>query len=80
MKSIALVGLDVHKATTSTYIVATDGTQPLDRFVIPTEYSAYRKYSTRWSALYDLTCYYEAGGVGFTVYRWLTASPHSAGE
>jgi len=38
MKSIALVGLDVHKATTSTYIAAPDGTQPLDRFVIPTEY------------------------------------------
>jgi len=48
------------------------GQQPLDRFVIPTEYSAYRKYFTRWSALYDLTCYYEAGGVGFTIYRWLT--------
>lgn len=71
MKSMAYVGMDVHKDSIKVLILPQHGEQVLDKTTLPTEEHAVCKYLARWHAKYDLSCFYEAGPGGYTVYRWL---------
>ena len=71
MSSIAHVGMDVHKDTTRVLLLGIQGPLPLDAVTVPTEEAALLKYLRPWRARYELHCYYEAGTLGYVVYRWL---------
>lgn len=72
MRSMAYVGMDVHKDSTQIVILSGLEGQPLDKVSVQTDEHALCKYLARWQAKYDLRCTYEAGPGGYVVYRWLT--------
>jgi Transposase and inactivated derivatives len=71
MKSIAYVGLDVHKDSIVAAIYAGDDREPVIERTLPHDYAHVRKVFTRWSEIYDLHCCYEASSCGYVLQRWL---------
>lgn len=72
MKSMAYVGLDVHKDTVRAVVLPRNAEHPVDECTLECTQHALVKYLQRWSRKYDLQCYYEAGPCGYTPYHWLT--------
>jgi transposase len=71
MKSIAHVGMDVHKGTTTLSILPEGESEPIDECTVETTRQALLKYLGRWSQIFELRCTYEAGGSGYVPQRWL---------
>lgn len=72
MKSIAYVGLDVHKGFIVSSSYAGSDTEPFDERKVPNEEASVRKHFRKLAGRYDLRCCYEASGCGYVLYRWLT--------
>jgi len=71
MKSIAYVGLDVHKESIVVALLPEKGETPIVERKVTNDVLAIKKCFSKWSRTYDLRCCYEASGCGYTVQRWL---------
>lgn len=71
MKSIAYVGLDVHKDTVVAALYIDEEREPIIENSFANDLKSVRKVFKRWSDQYDLRCCYEASGCGYVVQRWL---------
>jgi transposase len=71
MKSIAYVGMDVHKDSIVCAILPTGSVEPTVERKIMNDKIALKKWVSRWEKLYDLRCCYEASSCGYVVHRWL---------
>jgi transposase len=71
MKSIAYVGLDVHKDCIVGAIMPMQGEIPIAERKFANDRVVVKKWITRWSRMYDLRCCYEASSCGYVLARWL---------
>lgn len=74
MRSIAHVGMDVHKDTTRVLILPQGENRAVDECTLPTTRGALVKYLGRWASTFELRCYYEAGPCGYEPQRWLAGA------
>jgi transposase len=72
MKSMAYVGMDVHKESISVYVLPGVGDEAIVEKRIENDLAKVRKLFLRWSREHDLRCCYEASGAGYVLQRWLT--------
>ena len=78
MKSILYVGMDVHSTnyTLCTYTIETDRT--FGQVQIKPDFQNIKRYVKRLKEEYgqdtEIICGYEAGGLGYSLQRWLTAN------
>jgi len=72
MRTMAHVGMDVHKVETRVALLPEGEADFLDQCRLETSAKALREYLHRWADRFELRCYYEAGPLGYTPYRWLT--------
>lgn len=71
MKSIAHVGLDVHRDTIRAALYLGADPEPKFEKTMPNEVVAVKKIFSRWDQEYDLHCCYEASSCGYVLQRWL---------
>jgi transposase len=71
MKSIAYVGMDVHKDTVVAALFVGDEREPKVEKTIANDRLAVKKQFKKWSEQYDLRCCYEASSCGYVLQRWL---------
>ena len=71
MKSIAYVGLDVHKEEIVAALYVGDDREASVEKSFANDASVVRKTFGRWKDLYDLRCCYEASSCGYVLQRWL---------
>lgn len=74
MKSIAHVGMDVHAGQFRIAILPDTGSEFLDEFTVRRDRDCLLKCLRRWQGDYQLQCYYEAGCLGYSPYRWLASA------
>jgi transposase len=72
MKSIAYVGMDVHKGSISVCVLPKLGEEAIVERRIENDYVKVRKFFSKWSRDHELRCCYEASGAGYVLHRWLT--------
>jgi len=72
MKSIAHVGMDVHKESISVYALPEQGNEAIFEQRVVNDSLRVKKLFSKWSRSYDLRCCYEASGAGYVVQRWLS--------
>lgn len=71
MKSIAFVGLDVHKDSIVAAVYVGDEREPKIEKTLANDSLAVKKTFKRWREEYDLRCCYEASSCGYVLQRWL---------
>lgn len=71
MKSIAYVGLDVHKDSVVAAVYVGEEREPKIEKSFGNDSLAVRKVFRRWQEAYDLRCCYEASSCGYVLQRWL---------
>jgi len=71
MKSIAYVGLDVHKDIIVAALYVGDEREPKIEKSFVNDSLAVKKVIKRWRENYDLQCCYEASSCGYILQRWL---------
>jgi len=72
MKSIACVGMDVHRDTIAVAVYVGEDREPLFERTLPNEFGKVRKVLHKWNVSYDLRCCYEASSCGYVLQRWLS--------
>lgn len=72
MKSIAYVGLDVHKDSISAALYVENERDPKIEKSFSNEPNAIKKIFERWMQGYDLRCCYEASSCGYVLQRMFT--------
>ncbi len=71
MKSIAYVGLDVHKESITAFALAEKGDEAILQQRIANDSLALKKLITRLMRTHEPVCCYEASSCGYVVHRWL---------
>jgi transposase len=71
MKSIAYVGMDVHKEHIVAVIMPEKGDEAICERKLRNDVNQLRKFVMRWAQVYDVRCCYEASSCGYVVHRWL---------
>lgn len=71
MKTIAYLGMDVHKDSISLALASTDSKLITDIGRIKNERKTLLKHMKKLSSQYTIKACYEAGPTGFVTYRWL---------
>lgn len=71
MKSIAHVGLDVHKDSIVAAVLPEGADKPVCERRLRNDSLELRKFILRWDGVYDLRCCYEASSCGYVIHRWL---------
>lgn len=71
MRSIAYVGLDVHKESIVAAVFVGDEQEPRIEKTFVNDSLAVKKVFKRWREDYDLRCCYEASSCGYVLQRWL---------
>lgn len=71
VKSIAYVGMDVHKDFVYGVILPTGSDTPITERKINNERVAVKKWLSKWAKFYELRCCYEASSCGYVLHRWL---------
>lgn len=72
MKSIAYVGLDVHKEFITAAVLAEKGDTPILERRIANDSLAVKKLMNRLARNYEPRCCYEASSCGYVAHRWLS--------
>ncbi len=72
MRSIAYVGLDVHRESIVVMAIPEAGDGMIERDKIPNEQGAVEKWFRRLSGEHTPRCCYEASSCGYVMHRWLT--------
>jgi len=72
MKSIAYLGMDVHKDFIYCVVLGS-GTNdtPITERKLPNDRLKLKKWIDKWARLYDLRSCYEASSCGYVIHRWL---------
>jgi transposase len=73
MKSIAYVGLDVHKEFIVAVGLPREGDAAIFERKMANDSLALKKCLGRWERTHELRCCYEASSCGYVVHRWLAA-------
>lgn len=71
MKSIAYVGLDVHKDSIVAAVLPEGADKPICERRLRNDSVDLKKFILRWERIYELRCCYEASSCGYVVHRWL---------
>ena len=71
MKSIAYVGIDVHKDSVSVLMLPEEGNDPILERRLENDSLKVKKFFVKWSESYEMHCCYEASGCGYVLHRWL---------
>lgn len=71
MKSIAYVGMDVHKDSIVCVLLPAGSETPISERKLINDKIALKKWITKWDKVYDLRCCYEASSCGYVIHRWL---------
>jgi transposase len=72
MKSIAYVGLDVHKDSVVAALYVGEQREPELEKSFTNDFVVVRRVFRRWNEVYDLRCCYEASSCGYVLARWLS--------
>lgn len=72
MRSIAYVGLDVHKDTITAALFVGEDREPKIEKTFVNEHLTVKKQFLKWSEVYDLRCCYEASSCGYVLQRQLS--------
>ena len=73
MKSIAHVGMDVHKDSIVVAILPEKADKPVCEHRIENDVLKLKKFILKWDKVYDLRCCYEASSCGYVMHRWLSS-------
>lgn len=73
MKSIAHVGLDVHKDSIVAAVLPEGADKPVSERRLRNDAIELKKFLLKWDKVYDLRCCYEASSCGYVVQRWLAS-------
>lgn len=71
MKSIAYVGIDVHKDSVSIVMLPKEGNNPILERRLENDSLKVKKFFVKWSESHEMRCCYEASGCGYVLHRWL---------